>query len=347
MSGLRLPSPDYMGGVMPVRLTTRFTPTIGTATSNGFAFVCNPYLLATSQFSYGTEGAGVVTNLSIPIGFTTSATSTTAIPDGTAGQATTVIFQGAVATSVSNPANLICRVTGVQYKIDYIGSNQNKGAVLYAIVNPDERSLICRTVGSANPWTSGFATPAALATLNQNVSVHRLGDSFRFCWRPADLSFKKLSTYVDLPATALAGLTLEPPELSQYLPLSTNQTTPASVSGWCSGFVCVPAVSTAATAANYIVTVDVELELSLAYSDGASAGVAPFPASRPCVSHPAAHAVAANALAATHQMRREHTPHISASSLAHEAYTGAKSMATSAAKEAAVEGLTRAFQSVF
>lgn len=342
-SGLRLPSPGFLGSFAPVRMVQRYTPVVGTSTANGFSAILNPWLAAFSSFQFQYENAGVIsTSSDLGALMTNSATTATVFPNGTAF--TNLVLNGSTGTSSTQPARANIRVLGAKFAITYTGANQTKGGTVYAVHNPDQVSMVTRNNGSSAAFSSG-PTLAQLASLNQGVSVHRMGDSFEYVWRPTDLEFKSVNSFVPLTQTAIATLSADPEALGKYIPDSTNQGT-AVDAGWCTGFVVVPASATAGAAAPYIVTVEVEAELTFNYTDGTSNYISVFPTTQQSYSHPTAHAVAANALAHTHQIRRTHTAHTSAINLAEESYNYVKSGVSDAVKEAGVEALGNALKSI-
>jgi hypothetical protein len=314
VAGLELPASDHNGMIYGCRLEQTYTPTTGTVTSNGFSVLTDPWLAWATQYSYERETAGVISTYNVPTVMTNASGSTQMWPQP--GAFTDIGPIGQVATSSTVPYGGKVRCRGITFELIYTGQQSTRGGVIYCLTNGNRNSMINQSNG-ANAWivNGSMDTPVKLSRLTQDVSIHAIRNGFKWTWRPTDLTFHDVNTWTPITVPAITAANVDNAETAlKYIPDTENELATVE-SGWEAGFVVVPASSTASTAANYIVKLSYEYELSVRQTDGTFAGSTVVPNTRRVYQNPIAYAAANNMLAEVHENRRLHTAPISAVSL--------------------------------
>ncbi len=271
---LELPAMGFTHRYAPYSLSGRFSLTAGTTIANT-AVGMNPYHALWPNVDYDKpNSAAAEINVFVPTLFTNASTNTNgAIPDGAAQSG--VVLNGQFSASATEPWEADVRVHGVRFRVNYFGTELNKGGLIYAIHNSSHKSLLnqfesdntAATNGSLSSWTS----VNALSQATDMTQTANMGDSFEFVWRPQDLNFHTVKSHypaVGAHATVAAGNT----EISAHdvLP-STTDITRSCPLGWVTGFLIAPATATAATAVPYSVDVEWIGDVRMAKMDSATA----------------------------------------------------------------------------
>lgn len=271
---LELPAPGFTHRYTPYSLSGRLSLTAGTTIANTMVAV-NPYHMLWPNVDYDKpNSAAAEINVIVPTVFTNASTNTNgAIPNG--AEQTAVTLNGMMSASSTEPWEADVRVHGIRFRVNYFGTELNKGGLIYAIHNSGHKSLLCQfetnntaaTNGSLSSWTA----VNALSQATDLCQTANMGDSFEFVWRPQDLHFHTVKSHypaVGAHATAASGNT----EISaqNVLPTTTDATRPCP-NGWVTGFLIAPATATAATAVPYSVDIEWIGDVRMAKMDSATA----------------------------------------------------------------------------
>ncbi len=307
---LELPTMGFTHRYMPMSYSTRFSLTAGTTIANA-AVGMNPYhaVFGTVDYDKPNSAAGEI-NVFVPTLFTnTSANTNGSIPNG--AEQAGVVLNGQFSSTSAEPYEADVRVHGVRFRINYYGTELNKGGLIYAIHNSANKSLLCQfetdnsaaTNGSLSSWTNVLS----LSNATDLCQTANLSDSFEFVWRPQHLNFERVQSHyaaIGAHATVASGNT----ELAAHdiLPTVTDITRPCP-RGWVTGFVIVPATATAATAIPYSVDVEMICDVRLSRMDSATAanvGYSVLTGVKTPVEDPVLTAHCHNALAHLHASRQ-------------------------------------------
>ncbi len=306
---IRLPSFGYSSGYTRRRTFFRSQLTAGAAVEA--SCLVNPYIAAFTDHQYrevytaGTPAVlgsnyvpGVLINSSTtPSGSLPTDSSFTALsPTG-----------GVLPTTGAVGYNAYVRVRGVHIRVLYTGTELNMGGEIIAFHNSGEFPLAINKAAAADgsaSWTQPFTTNAEIQASAELASVHRLGRSFEFVWRPRSVDFKNVQSFVGTAennGTVAQSNTYVAP--SGYLP---NTIVPgAAPKGWLTGFKILPASGTAATSLNYMVEVMVDADVSVysSRSSGEALGGTYLPSTEIPQSHPLLESAITNALSSLHATR--------------------------------------------
>lgn len=327
--GLLLPTSNYLGPYAQMKFRTQLTLLSGAAAPGVTGVLVNPYHLWTNMINIDriTNNA-VVSQPFYTCLSTSTATGSSRVFD--VGNYNIVSFSNQYTTSATTGFQGWCRPHGIKFNITYVGTELGKGGEIVAFTNPKEKAL-CNVDSSVttavNPMMSvGFPT---LSSLQDGVSIHRMGDRFSFVWRPSSMDFRRVETNIVQDEFSIATLNAENSK-ARALGIITpsDEAGAAAPMGWTTGFVISPATATTGANSNYLVEIEAVYDLSLSYTE-ASSGSATNATSL-AYSHPAHEAAVRNALAHVHHTR------------ANSATKTAQNLAISAGKRllsGAVEGL--------
>ncbi len=338
-ANVRLPTMSISSPYTRLRLSTRYTP-IGDA-NGGFSLLVNPCLAFSDYYQYVVGTGASTATQSVP-SVMANGSMNTGFPSGTSGFYTAVSLANQLTSPTTYGFYGQVRCLGVMYRIDYTGPNSTKGGELLIFHNGRNAPALYQSTNGAQPWLTGYTTPAAMATAESQFSVHYMGTSFRHVWRPIHLDFVDYSTYRsrDLTSTTTEYNVFASPELA--MPTS-NTCTPT---GWTSGFYCKPAATvTAGSSAPYVVTLEVIVDVTAFHGQS---NVPVLASTDRAIADPPTAAKINNSLAELHHARATnvadlHTGDTGLSAFASHAVQGVEDVA----KQFTADMLTRAMASAF
>ncbi len=332
--GLHYPCMGHTGGYSRYLGTTRFTLTA--QAGGAVSIVANPYLAWTNRFWYERVSSTLGQNSFIPTIAQVGTTGTNPIPS--MSSYTEVTLNGQYTTSSTVSYTGWCRPIGMRFRITYMGTDLNAGGQVLAIHNPQQSSLYYQSLAGAADSASflpTYTTISQLDSASDRVSVHRMGRTFTYVWRPNRPDFRNVSTYLnnDSGSTSTSSYVASAEVNERYIPSTENPGSQVEV-GWTCGFSVAPAYTTGLTggSSNYLVEIDYEADLLVCNQFNTTVGASGYPtytAQYPSRHNAHAADVYQNALATLHHGRSTHKTAISAENLA---IKDAKSIAKNLAK---------------
>jgi hypothetical protein len=260
--GLTLPAGLF--GQAYAQLRTFYRGSLVSGADLSASVVINPYLAAfTDQFRYEVYNTGTLgTNICYPIMTNNATTPAGSLPNPSNYTVLSPASGSYWATSATNSYAAFVRIKGCHVRVLYTGTELNMGGEIVAFHNAHQAPLLINAAvaadGTAN-WASGFTSDANLFAAAEMSSIHRLGRSFEFVWRPRDLGFQRVESTVG--SVAVATVTENNTNIANqgYLP---NAVVPGNADrGWVTGFKLFPAAGSTGSAIPYVVEVNIDSDI--------------------------------------------------------------------------------------
>jgi hypothetical protein len=310
-----LPGSNYFGGHMRQSYRTFFQLACGTQNVTGV--VLNPYFMWTDQIII----ERLVSNATVNTFAKTCYTPSTATSNGQifdVSNYASASCAGCWATTSGTSYSGHVRPHGIRFRITYTGTELAKGGELVAWHNPQHVGLV--NYNEAITAAASCVQPAAegafsTTRLDDAVSIHRMGDSFEFVWRPNSLDFKSVHSNFTLEDASVAGMSqANSAVVTEGILGSPDNLYATCDKGYVTGFALAPGTSVTGALAPYYVEIECVYDLSLHYAEGGN-GLLANRATDITYSHPVHAAMVQNALAYVHKQRSTHQIPINATSL--------------------------------
>ncbi len=347
---LELPVSGFSHRYTPFSMSSRGTLTAGSTITNAFLGF-NPYhsVFGDIRFAKSNSSAAEIV-VYVPSVFINTGTNTNgACPSGGAQEG--VSLNGRWASSAAEPYEADVRIHGVRVRINYFGTELNKGGLISAIHNPMNKSILyqdeANNTADTNGSLSSLTAPSSIQYATDMAQTAHLGDSFEFVWRPENLDFKNVQNFYGTTgahATAASGNAVM--DARRILP-DNEEATASCPAGWVGGVLIQPATATANTAIPYQFDIEVIGDFRVSKMDSASAGNIAYPVvagTKTPIEDPVLTAHARNALAHLHAARSARVTHPKTKNLAIPGYirkdfTSVKNTVENSAASAFVEAL--------
>jgi len=238
----------------------------------GFSLAMNPWLAAfTDNLYYETVLGGAYQKNWIPAVMT----NTAATPAGSFPTSTTYVNQLPTngvfySTSAADGFSAYVRVTGVKFSIRYFGKLLDAGALIKPLFNHMSLSFVHQAsgipVGNTAAWSPGLKSDANNSETSKFCNLER---EFSWVWRPADLSFHKIQSWIGV-ADGIAGNLDNDTIVSDGYVSDADANGPCP-NGWAAGFIVQPSVLSEVS--NYSVEIQIDSDYSVYVERSSSAGI--------------------------------------------------------------------------
>lgn len=274
LSGVCLPAFGYTRRSTPFEISTR-TPLIAGTTNLNAAVAVNPYhsIFESVSWEKPNTAAAEIVNWCYTAFHNAGTYTNGAIPNG--ADQVGVGLSGQIVPTTAEPMEGSVRIHGIKFRLEYFGTELNKGGLIYAIHNPEQKALLhqyeANNTTNTNGTLSSMSNVDAATYDTETVAVKHIGDSFEFVWRPQSLDFKNVQSFypaIGAHATAVAGNPLL--ESRGILGAAEDQTMVAPL-GWTTGFILRPATATADTALPYMCDITIIGDYRVNKMDSAAA----------------------------------------------------------------------------